>query len=248
MWLVRTDSIAWDARCATSSTPLPSAAALTDHLVLDGIELVIVEATFWTESERDELTNRLTTLVHPAFPDAAGRRRGGAPARTGRHRPTSLAQYVFLHASHADSDALTPIATDAIIDLTSLPVDAVVAAIMAVLEHASAPDTGGALFNNIDCVQFPVPDLDAGLDFYRNALGGVRQPDLVADPTVGLHVRLLRSEPHQAQDGLYHSVHRHSGVHLLRCDSSQHRLDCLLCAAGPSLLRWAVFRTGSSSW
>ena len=42
-----------------------AAASLTDHFVLDGIELVIVEGTFWTESDRDELTSRLTTLVRP---------------------------------------------------------------------------------------------------------------------------------------------------------------------------------------
>ena len=35
--------------------------------MLNGIELVIVESTFWTESERDELTGRLTTLVQPVF-------------------------------------------------------------------------------------------------------------------------------------------------------------------------------------
>src|SRR6266571_3526267 len=44
-----------------------AAAALTDHFVLDGIELVILEGTSWTMSERDELTSRLTTLVRPAF-------------------------------------------------------------------------------------------------------------------------------------------------------------------------------------
>jgi len=39
-----------------------AAAALADHPVLDGRELVIVEGTFWTESESDELTSRLATL------------------------------------------------------------------------------------------------------------------------------------------------------------------------------------------
>jgi predicted enzyme related to lactoylglutathione lyase len=45
---------------------------------------------------------------------------------------------------------------------------------MAVLEHVSPPDTNGALFNDVDCVQIPVPDLDAGLAFYCDALGHER--------------------------------------------------------------------------
>jgi hypothetical protein len=119
-----------------------TAAALTDHFVLDGIELVIVEGTFWTESERDELTSRLTTLVRPVFltlwvaVEEALRRVLGDTGRRASRNP------VFLRASHADFDAVTPSATDAIIDSTSLTVDAVVAAIMAVLEHVSPPDTG----------------------------------------------------------------------------------------------------------
>ena len=44
-----------------------AAAALTEHFVLDGIELVILEGTFWTMSEREELTAALTTLVQPVF-------------------------------------------------------------------------------------------------------------------------------------------------------------------------------------
>ena len=148
-----------------------AAAALTDHFVLDGIELVIVEGTFWTESERDELTSRLTTLVRPVFltlrvaVEEALRRVQGDTGRRASRNP------VFLRASHADFDAVTAIATDAMIDSTSLTVDAVVAAIMAVLQHVSLPDTSGALFNDVDCVQIPVPDLDAGLAFYRDALG-----------------------------------------------------------------------------
>jgi lactoylglutathione lyase len=148
-----------------------AAAALTDHFVLDGIELVVVEGTFWTESERDELTGRLTTLVQTVFltlrvaVEEALRRVEGDTGRRASRNP------VFLRASHADFEAVTPITTDAIIDSTSLTVDAVVAASMAMLEHVSLPDTNGALFNDVDCVQIPVPDLDAGLAFYRDALG-----------------------------------------------------------------------------
>ena len=32
-------------------------------------------------------------------------------------------------------------------------------------------DPSEALFRKIDCLQIPVPDLDAGLAFYRNSLG-----------------------------------------------------------------------------
>jgi lactoylglutathione lyase len=148
-----------------------AAAALTDHFVLDGIELVVVEGTFWTESERDELTGRLTTLVQTVFltlrvaVEEALRRVEGDTGRRASRNP------VFLRASHADFEAVTPITTDAIIDSTSLTVDAVVAASMAMLEHVSLPDTNGALFNDVDCVQIPVPDLDAGLAFYCDALG-----------------------------------------------------------------------------
>jgi lactoylglutathione lyase len=151
----------------TSRQARRTAAALTDHFVLDGI----VEGTFWTESERDELTGRLTTLVRPVFltlrvaVEEALRRVLGDTGRRASRNP------VFLRASHADFDAVTLIPTDATIDSTSVTVDAVVAAIMAVLEHVSSPDTGGALFNDVDCVQIPVPDLDAGLAFYRDALG-----------------------------------------------------------------------------
>ena len=130
-----------------------AAAALTDHFVLDGIQLVIVEGTFWTESKRDELTGRLTTLVQTVFLtlrvaiDEALRRVQGDTGRRASRNP------VFLRASHADFEAVTPITTDAIIDSTSLTVDAVVAASMAMLEHVSPPDTNGALFNDVDCVQ-----------------------------------------------------------------------------------------------
>jgi catechol 2,3-dioxygenase-like lactoylglutathione lyase family enzyme len=42
---------------------------------------------------------------------------------------------------------------------------------MAVLEHCLRLTLTVPYFNDIDCVQIPVPDLDAGLAFYRDALG-----------------------------------------------------------------------------
>ena len=49
--------------------------------------------------------------------------------------------------------------------------DAVSVTIMGVLEQLTRPETNGALFKDIDCLQIPVPDVEAGLAFYRDALG-----------------------------------------------------------------------------
>jgi lactoylglutathione lyase len=148
-----------------------AAAALTDHFVLDGIELVILEGTFWTMSEREELTAALTTLVQPVFVtlhvsvEEALRR---VQADSGRRASRDPA---ILRASHAAFGAVSPIPTDAIIDSSSVTADAVSVAIIAALEHLTAPETHTALFQDIGCLQIPVPDLEAGLDFYRGAMG-----------------------------------------------------------------------------
>ncbi len=123
-----------------------AAAALTDHFVLDGIELVILEGTFWTMSEREELTAALTTLVQPVFVtlhvsvEEALRR---VQADSGRRASRDPA---ILRASHAAFGAVSPIPTDAIIDSSSVTADAVSVAIIAALEHLTAPDTHTALF------------------------------------------------------------------------------------------------------
>ena len=65
------------------------------------------------------------------------------------------------------------IATDVTIDSTALSTAEVVACIRSVLERsdgAQAPGDG-PLFRDVDCVQIPVPDLEAGLALYRDALG-----------------------------------------------------------------------------
>src|SRR5947209_3209687 len=148
-----------------------AAAALTDHFVLDGIELVILEGTFWTMSEREELTAALTTLVQPVFVtlhvsvEEALRR---VQADSGRRASRDPA---ILRASHAAFGAVSPIPTDAIIDSSSVTADAVSVAIIAALEHLTAPETHTALFQDIGWLQIPVPDLEAGLDFYRGAMG-----------------------------------------------------------------------------
>jgi lactoylglutathione lyase len=148
-----------------------AAAALTDHFVLEGIELVIVEGTFWTRSEREELTTALTTLVQPVYVtlrvsvEEALRR---VQSDTGRRASRNPA---ILRASHAAFGAVMPNPTDTVIDSSSLTADAVSVAIMGVLEQLTRPETNGALFKDIDCLQIPVPDVEAGLAFYRDALG-----------------------------------------------------------------------------
>jgi predicted enzyme related to lactoylglutathione lyase len=59
-----------------------------------------------------------------------------------------------------------------VIDTTHTTADQVAASVMANL--AEAPGSGEqrrALFRKVDCVQIPVPDLETGLAFYRDALG-----------------------------------------------------------------------------
>lgn len=151
------------------------AAALTDQFVLDGIELIIVEGTFWTRSERDEFTGCLSTAIRPVFVtlrvsvEVALLR---VEADTGR-RSSRIPD--LLRASHAEFTAAPPIATDITLDLTDVPVAEVASTIRAALVHEGSPAASDAnlppLFRDVDCVQIPVPDLDAGLAFYREALG-----------------------------------------------------------------------------
>jgi lactoylglutathione lyase len=169
-----------------------AAAALTDHFVVEGIELVIVEGTFWTRSEREELTTALTTLVQPMFVtlrvsvDEALRRVQSDSSRRASRNPA------ILRASHAAFGTVTPILTDAIIYSSSLTTAAVTVAVMAALEHLTPPETHAALVQDIDCLQIPVPDVEAGLAFYRDALGHAL---IWSTPTAaGLHMADSPSE------------------------------------------------------
>ena len=78
-----------------------------------------------------------------------------------------------LRRSHADFAAAPPIAVDVTIDSTSLSVAEVAACIRSVLDRSHAASTSGdrPLFRDVDCVQIPVSDLEAGLAFYQDALG-----------------------------------------------------------------------------
>jgi hypothetical protein len=54
-----------DAR--TSRQASRASAALADQFIRDGIELVIAEGTFWTQSDRDEFASHLTNAVYPLY-------------------------------------------------------------------------------------------------------------------------------------------------------------------------------------
>ena len=123
----------------TWRTARRAAAALTDQFVLDAIELIIVEGTFWTQSERDEFVSRLSTAVDPIFVtlrvsvEEALRR---VEADTGR-RASRIPQH--LRASHADFAAAPPLPGDVTIDSTNRGVDELVSISRATLERWSRP-------------------------------------------------------------------------------------------------------------
>jgi predicted enzyme related to lactoylglutathione lyase/adenylylsulfate kinase-like enzyme len=153
-----------------------AAAALVDQWARDGVELIVVEGTFWTESERAEFSECLSTPVQPLYVtlqvtvDEAQRR---VVADAGR-RLSKLHQVV--RRCHADFAATRAIPSDLTIDSTATGVDEVVSILVAAIDAAAdrSPDAGpGAqpLFGDIDCVQIPVADLDSALAFYRVALG-----------------------------------------------------------------------------
>jgi predicted enzyme related to lactoylglutathione lyase len=150
-----------------------AAAALVDHYVLDRIDLVIAEGDFWIASQRDEFTSRLSTGVAPVFVtlrvsvEEALRRVELDTTRRLSRIPE------VLRRSHADFAAAPVIAGDVTIDSTDLSIAEVAGCLRSVVdgsESARMPDSG-PLFRDVDCVQIPVPDLAAGLAFYRDALG-----------------------------------------------------------------------------
>jgi predicted enzyme related to lactoylglutathione lyase/chloramphenicol 3-O-phosphotransferase len=150
-----------------------AAAALVDHYVLDGLDLIIAEGDFWTTGQRDEFTYRLSSGVAPVFVtlrvsvEEALRRVESDPNRRLSRIPE------VLRRSHADFAAAPPIAGDITIDSTDLSIAEVTACIRSRLDRSDWTRTAdhGPLFRDVDCVQIPVSDLEAGLAFYRDALG-----------------------------------------------------------------------------
>jgi predicted enzyme related to lactoylglutathione lyase/chloramphenicol 3-O-phosphotransferase len=156
-----------------SRLTLRAAGALVDQCVLDGIHLVIVEGDFSTAGHRELFTTRLTSGVAPVFVtlgvsvEEALRR-----VQMDTNRRLSRLPDV-LRRSHSDFRAAPPTAGDVAIDSTGLSVSDVAARIRSLLERSQSRPAAeaGPLFTDVDCLQIPVPDLEAGLAFYRDALG-----------------------------------------------------------------------------
>jgi predicted enzyme related to lactoylglutathione lyase len=58
-----------------------------------------------------------------------------------------------------------------VVDAATATPDHVAAMIMSSLQDPSSTEERQALFRKLDCLQIPVPDVEAGLAFYRDALG-----------------------------------------------------------------------------
>ena len=134
-------------------------AALIDHYILDGLDLIIAEGDFWTPGQRDEFTCRLTSGVAPVFVtlrvsvEEALRRVQSDPSRRLSRIPE------VLRRSHAEFAAAASVAGDVTIDSTSLSITEVAARIRSVLDRLHSARTSGdqPLFRDVDCVQIPVP-------------------------------------------------------------------------------------------
>jgi hypothetical protein len=148
-----------------------AAAALTDHFVLDGVELVIVEGISGRSPHRNEFTSRLTTPIQPVFVTlrvtvAEALRR--VEWDSGRHRSQIPA---ILRASHAEFAMVPVITGDVTIYSTNITIDEIASILRATLEDVAPSVATGPLFRDVDCVQIPVHDIDAALEFYCRALG-----------------------------------------------------------------------------
>jgi predicted kinase len=110
-----------------------AAATLADEFAVAGVELVVIEGTFWTVSEREEFVSRLTTDNRPRFvtlrvsmPEALRRVAADATRRSSRD-PAFLASN---HASfHATVATLSP--AELVVDTTRTTTDQAAAMIMA---------------------------------------------------------------------------------------------------------------------
>jgi lactoylglutathione lyase len=153
-----------------------AAAALVDHYVLESINLVIVEGEFWTLAQRQEFVGHLTTPVapavvtlHVAVEEAQQRVATATDGRRLSRIPAVLRQ------SHADFARAPAIDGDITIETRRLSVAEVAALVSSALERLVPghldEDRVPPLFRDVDCIQVPLPDLEAGLAFYRDALG-----------------------------------------------------------------------------
>jgi lactoylglutathione lyase len=150
-----------------------AAASLADEFVLAGVDMVIVEGTFWTKAERDEFVNHLATDIRPHFvtlrvslPEAQRRVEVDITRRSSRVPAVLTSCHVAFAATVGALDS-----AELVVDTTTVTADQVAAMIIASLEDASSSSDRRALFRKVDCLQIPVPNVEAGLAFYRDALG-----------------------------------------------------------------------------
>lgn len=168
-----------------------TAAALADEFVLAGFEMVVVEGTFWTKADRDEFVNHLATDIRPRFltlrvsiPEAL--RRVAADFTRGASRDPAVltSNHVAFAATLGELSS-----AELVVDTAT---DHVAAIIMSSLQDPSSSGERQALFRKFDCLQIPMPDIEAGLAFYRDALGHalIWRTDTVA----GLRIADSRTE------------------------------------------------------
>jgi adenylylsulfate kinase-like enzyme len=141
-----------------------AAAALADEFVLAGVDMVVVEGTFWTTAERDEFVNHLATDIRPHFvtlrvslPEAQRRVAVDITRRSSRDPAVLTSCHV---AFAATVGALS--SAELVVDTTTVTADQVAAMIMASLEDAGSSAERRALFRKVDCLQIPVPNVEAG--------------------------------------------------------------------------------------
>jgi len=141
--------------------------------VLAGMDLVIVEGTFSTRAERDEFANHLATDIRPHFvtlcvslPEALRRVEVDNTRRSSRDPAVLTSCHVAFAATVGALDA-----AELVVDTTTVTADHVAAMIIASLEDANSSRDRRALFRKVDCLQIPVTNVEAGLAFYRDALG-----------------------------------------------------------------------------
>jgi predicted enzyme related to lactoylglutathione lyase len=130
-------------------------------LALAGNDVIVEHVLLYDEWKRDlfEALNGVPVClvrVHCPIEVLEERERRRADAVVGQAR----AHYEEVHDN---------LAYDVRIDTSSMEPRAAAEAIAKVLGTKEYPDV--ALFRRIDCLQIPVPDLEAGLTFYRDRLG-----------------------------------------------------------------------------
>jgi hypothetical protein len=118
-----------------------AAAVLADHFWSSGVEVVVVEGHFWTDTERAALVDHLATPVRPrvvtlrvSFREALRRARSG-PTRGLSRDPA------FLAANHAGFEALLgPLhGTDLVVDAESATPAQIAATLAALLAEDAGP-------------------------------------------------------------------------------------------------------------